>query len=513
MELALVPSVYLLSAVLVGLASLLTSRRRLVDLLAITGCVIALVLDSKLLLSLRAGEVTVYRFGGFPPPLGVTYAVDRASAALANFSAFSAILTFLYLLWSMESNSRQYFYTLVLLMMAGVHSCLFTGDVFNLYVSVELVAVSSYALTGFLRESPLAARAALIYGITGMAITSFLLLSVILLYGSYGTLNMADVALKAARPDAVVMFSGQIHGDIVLASKVSIALATWVFLFKSGIMPNHFWLPEVYKSAPFQAVALFTSSADIVGVYGIIRLFSTVFTSTAIFREFLEAFLTIMMVVGGASAIVSSLLVARQKTVRRLIAYSTIAQFSLSLLGVSAGNPEALAGSILNIIANGLGDMLVLYSVHAIRYANFGRSKYFISLPRIALVTGLLNLFGVIPVLPGFWSKTFLTLGLLKAGFTVGAAAVLISAGLCAIGYFRLAFNILSQSETKAYRVESEVRTSFVPLVVLALLELATLGVGIALLTLGELRESLLSEEALVASAETYIKYVLRKNS
>lgn len=509
MEQALVPTVYLLSAVLIGLTSVLTSRRYLVDLLAIASCLSTLVLDVKMLLSLGAGELAVYKFGGVPPPLGVVFIVDRASAVLATFSAFSATITFIYLLWSMDSTSRQYFYTLALLMLAGVHVCLFTGDMFNLYVSIELVAVSSYALTGFLGRSPLAVRAAMIYGITGIAITSFLLLSVVLLYGSYGTLNMADIALKATYPDAVVALSGRVHGDIVSTTKVSIALTTWVFLFKSGIMPNHFWLPEVYRSAPFQAVALFTSSADIIGIYGLIRLYSTIFTDVTIFRDFLRGFSTVLMVMGGASAIVSSLLVARQRTVRRLVAYSTVAQLSLSLLGVGAGNPDALAGSLLNMVANGLGDMSVLYSAHAIR-DNRG-SRYALVASRVALVTGFLNLFGVLPILPGFWSKTLLTLGLIRAGSPFGAAIVLTSAGLCAIGYFKLAFRLLSQSETGSIS-EGKSASSIVPSMVLTVLVMAMLGIGIALLVSGELRLNIRSSEALVVGTETYIKYLLQKS-
>lgn len=468
-----------------------------------------MALDLKMLLSLGAGELAVYRFGGVPPPLGVVFVVDRASAALATLSAFSAAVTFIYLLWSMDGASRQHFYALALLMMAGVHSCLFTGDMFNLYVSIELVAISSYALTALLGRSPLAVRAAIIYGITGTTITSFLLLSVVLLYGCYGTLNMADIALKATRPDSVVPLSGGVHGDIVPTTKVSIALATWVFLFKSGIMPNHFWLPEVYRSAPFQAVALFTSSADIIGIYGIIRLYSTIFTNATIFREFLGGFLTVIMVMGGASAIISSLLVARQKTIRRLVAYSTVAQLSLSLLGVGAGNPEALAGSLLNVIANGLGDMSALYSAHAIRSTGIRGSRYAHAVSKAALVAGFLNLFGVLPIFPGFWGKAFLTLGLLRAGSPLGVATVLVSAGLCAVGYFKLTLRLLSQSG-ECSRADGKATGNAIPATMLTLLIMAMLGFGVALLVSGDLRLKIQSREALVAGAETYIRYLLQ---
>lgn len=510
LEPALVLSIYLLSAVLAGLTSLVAPRRRLADLVALSGCVVALVLDAKMVFSLGPKEAIIYKFGGFPPPLGVTYVVDRASALMATLSAFSAVITFLHLTWSMKNELRYYFYVLALLLMAGVHGCLFTGDMFNLYVSVELVAIASYALTGLLRESPLATRAALIYGISGMTITSFLFLSVILLYGSYGTLNMADIALKARHPDAIVAFSGRIHGDIVLTSKVSLALITWILLFKSGIMPNHFWLPEVYRSAPIQAVALFTSSADIVGVCGILRLYSTVFSGNTVLREFLGTFLTILMVICGVSAVVSSILVSRQRTVRRLVAYSTITQFSLSLLGVAANNPEALAGSLLNVVANGLGDMLVLYGAHAIKYTSAGRSRLTPMLARVALVVGLLNLFGVLPVLPGFWAKTFLTSGLLKAGLPPGAAVVLASAGLCAAGYFQLIFKFLGRGEAKALEgAKDGGAASPLPTLILGLLLLTTVGAGVALLALEELRTGLLSEGALVIDAKTYVELVL----
>lgn len=508
-ELGITPFIYLVSAALVALTSTYLGGKRVVDVIAVLGALCGFIAVLRLYTYVSMSGIATYRFGGFPPPLAVVYVVDEISSVLVLFTSFSLLVVTVYASELVESGLRSTYYVLSFLLATGVYGCLCTGDLFNFYVSVELLAISSYVMTGIYKENPRAVRAALIYGVAGSIVTSFLLLAVFMLYGSYGTLNMADISLKLRDPSVEVVFSGRVHGDIALTSKVSLALITWVLLFKSGIMPNHFWLPEAYRVAPLPVIVLFATSADIIGVYSFFRLYHLVFGEETLISEFRLILVNLLLFLGSASAVISALLVSRQKTIRGLVAYSSISQFSLALLGIMIGTSEAIAGATLHLITNGLGDMVVIFSVASLRHKE-ANLKIVSRLSYIALVTGLLNLFGVIPLLPGFWSKTYLTLGFIEVGVPQGSVVVLVSTGLCAVGYFKVILRYLGTSKSlESCSTRAGVKRTVFSQIVLLLMMLITIGLGSALLLSSELREALIRYSALATDVERYIESVL----
>lgn len=511
---SLIPFICLIFAILAPLTSIVFSKK-VSDLVVLLGSITVFILALKLFVTVSKAGIIVYRFGGFPPPLGVVYVFDEINSILALSSSFALLLSILYTLM-FESNEYRYaLYSLFYLLMSGVYGCLFTGDIFNFYVSIELTAVSSYVLTGFNRGKR-AVRAAIIYGIAGTAITSFLLLASFIIYGSYGTLNIADIALKSRNTSAEVMFSGTVFGDIMLPSKVALALITWIFLFKSGIMPNHFWLPEAYSVAPLPALVLFSTSADILGIYGLVRLYHLVFSDESVIRDFRATMLSILLFLGTASAIIASMLVAKQKSIRKLVAYSSISQFSLALLGIVSCTGEGIAGSILHLVVNGLGDAAVLYSAGILNYysANLPQGykhKLTILLAKTALVIGLINLFGIIPIIPGFWSKALLVLGFVKSGIAVAAIAVLVSAGLCAIGYFSTLMRILQKHRYSGTIPNTGTRylTNIVATAILLLILIACIGLGVSITLYSNIRTKFIELGYNAMNSWRYINMVL----
>ena len=485
----LLPIYLLISATLVILTRLILKREFIVDLVAIILGFILLVITSYVTFLTVEQEIIVYRFGGFPPPLGIVYVVDKVSAALSVLASFSLITATIYSMWLLAPKWRYLFYSLTFLLTAGVVGCLYTGDMFNFFVSLELLAISSYALTAFYRGSSRAIRAAVIYAIAGSIATSLYLLATFLTYASYGTLNMADVALKARNPEYVVLFSGRAYGDIVLPTIVAMILILWAMLFKSGIIPNHFWLLDVYTESPTPAVALFTSSADIIGVYGVSRFFSIVWGEEILIEHFRPLLFNIALLIASISALASALLVVTQTNIRRLVAYSTISQLSLAFMGVLTGVPEGISGAILHLITNGLGDMLMLYSA-GIAIISCGKDISCLSTLRsntiayVAFIIGSLNLFGIFPLLPGFWSKALLTLGFLKAELFWGVIVILASSGLCAAGYFKAISAIFKLKKSSFVTVRATI-----PAIVLATLILFTLTLGVLMVLNSHFRE------------------------
>ncbi|MCC6016726.1 MAG: hypothetical protein LM582_06775 [Desulfurococcaceae archaeon] len=471
---------YLLASAVTAFIGIATRSRKLLDLVAIAMATTGLILSISLMFNTINYGVSTYMFGGFRPPLGVVYYADFISSSLSLLSSFATVVSIILACISMDQSIRRYFYPIAFLLIAGVHSFLFTGDIFHLYVATELVTITSCALTAIYSDKRNAIRATLIYGIAGTAITSFLLLSVILVYGSYGTVNIADIALKSIDPKAVTPFSGGVFGEIVSASITALAMITWVFLFKSGIMPTHFWLPRVYRSAPIASLVLFTSSSDILGVYGILRIYRILFSENSVITSFRNTMLFSLTAISTISAFLSALLTARQDRVRGIVAYSTITQLSLALAGVISRDSEAVAGGLLHISVNALGDTSILTG-YTIYMKNRDIDNFSSRLAKVLIMIGFLNLFGLIPIVPGFWSKALMTKGFLDDGNIVGVATVLISTGLCAIGYFRFAINILLREQTSKFKVVSTEGRYFLNTTILLLLIAIVLGLGIGL--------------------------------
>lgn len=510
-ELGITPFICFIMAVLVPLTSFVFGKR-VGDVIAAIGSIICIALAIKIFSVANSIGITVYRFGGFPPPLGVAYIADAVNSVLALFTSFALFISLSLAMLTIDTRYRYLFHTLAYLLVAGVYGCLFTIDIFNLYVSIELIAISSYALTAFYRNRR-AIRAAIIYGISGTVVTSFLLLTTLLIYGSYGTINMIDIALKVLDPGIITPLSGGVFGNIFLSSKIAIALATWTFLFKSGIVPNHFWLPETYSATPFPAIILFTAGADIIGVYGLLRLYYTVFPSGGMLDDYRNLFFNILLVIGIISAIISSMLVSRQTTIRKLIAYSSISQFSLALLGITTRTVEGISGSILHIIVNGLGDIAIIYSISILYLARNMRvlDNFIHILSKLVLVIGMLNLFGITPVLPGFWSKTFITLGFINASIPWGAAIVLISSGLCAIGYLRMVIRFFTLDKSLK-TIDIDISKPCIEIISIAMLLIIIsiiTGIGLIFLISTETRGMFLSYGSTFENISIYIDSII----
>ncbi|MEM4601790.1 MAG: proton-conducting transporter membrane subunit, partial [Desulfurococcaceae archaeon] len=222
-------------------------------------------------------------------------------------------------------------------------------------------------------------------------------------------------------------------------------------------------------------------------------LYFTVFTGDSIIAEFRSLMISILVIISSFSAIVASTIVMRQKTIRGLVAYSSIVQFSLALLGITSETVEGISGGILHLVVKALGDTLVLISAGSIIHSpTILREKTGQMLVYICTIVGLLNLFGVIPILPGFWSKAFLTLGFVKADMTFGAATVLISSGLCAIGYFKIIIALVSMKPLEESENVTREAKNAIPKVLMTIVLALVIAFGLSILMIGQVRSYLL---------------------
>ncbi|MEM2005507.1 MAG: proton-conducting transporter membrane subunit [Zestosphaera sp.] len=512
MELAGITPLYLMGAAfIVPVLRLVIRDPRFFRAYASLVSLIALMMTSYIAVEVLNEGIVNYWFGGFRPPLGISYTVDALSAVLGLLSMFILTLSIIYSTWMMRSRGEYLFYTFMLTLGAGSLGCLYTGDVFNFFVMLEALSISAYALVSFYRDNPKAVEASIRYAIVGMIATSLYLLAAFIIYGSFGTLNMADVALKSRLPNARVMFSGVVFGNVVFSSAVAVALSMWTFTFKAAIFPNHFWLPDANPEAPTPVSALFVAVIDLIGAYGVIRFLYTVFGDGSVVGVFRSNVLSVLHVLGVLSAIVGALLLVVQRDVKKFIAYSTISHMGLAFMALTVGTREGITAAVLQLTSNSLSEALLFYSA-GIAIVASGRAVESLGVLRryrlasIAFVVGLLNLFGVVPAFVGFWSKVLIFTSLVSSGYLASAVALIVSTGISGVGYVRLIY-FLVKSETSP-REDERTRRVLVPNIIIALATLALLALGIALITIPDLKTFLEGVGAEVMNFEQYVKAV-----
>jgi multicomponent Na+:H+ antiporter subunit D len=504
----------LLPLLLIGLAfalpaiSLVVRNPRFFRIYAVTASLLALAMALDVAVGVYRTGVTYYLFGGFRPPLGIVYTIDKLGAVLGLLSIFILSMSTIYSTWMVRSRWEYLYYTALLALGAGSVGCLYTGDVFNFFVMLEVLSISAYVLVAFYRDNPRAVEASIRYSIVGMVATSFYLLSAFVIYGSFGTLNMADVALKARSPLAQVQYSGGVFGNVILSSALAIALSMWTFTFKAAIFPNHFWLPDANPEAPTPISALFVAVIDLIGAYGAIRYLYTIFGTGSVIEYLRSDIMLVLHVLGALSALVGALLLVVQTDVKKFIAYSTISHMGLAFMAFTLGTERGVAAAVVQLVSNSLSEALLFYSA-GIAIVASGRAIEGLStlrrykLASVAFVVGLLNLFGVVPLFIGFWSKVLIFIAMVEVGYIASALVLVASTGISGIGYVKLIRYLMRPSGS--VREDERLRDLRLPYVVISVVLLALVLLGALFIYLPEFRALL---EAVGAEVLDYSKYI-----
>ena len=408
---------------------------RPVWLAAMAASWLAFLIAGLLLNQVLAHGPISYLMGGWPVPWGIEYRVDALNAyvllIVAGIGATVASFgrTVIETRVQLPQHKHSWFYTAYLLCLTGLLGITVTGDAFNVFVFLEISALSSYVLisVGRDRRALVAAYQYLIMGTVG---ATFILIGIGLLYVMTGTLNMGDLA---ARLPAV---SGS------RTVRAAFAFLTVGTAIKLALFPLHLWLPNAYAYAPSLVTAFLAATATKVAIYVMLRFFFTVFGVQFSFETMqLDKILLPLALVGIASA---SLVAVFQTDVKRMLAYSSVAQIGYMMLGVSLVSVAGLTASISHLFNHALmkGALFmalgcVSYRVGAARLermAGVGRSMPW---TMGAFVIGGLSLIGV-PLTAGFVSKWYLIVGALEKGWWPVAALVLATSLLAVIYIWRV---------------------------------------------------------------------------
>jgi multicomponent Na+:H+ antiporter subunit D len=189
---------YLIAAAFVlPVFTLFIKDRRFFEGYGIVAAGIALVISAKVFMDVTREGIQKYYFGGFPPPLGIAYEVDKMGALLGFVASLIVFVTTVYSAWFMRVKGVEWYYALLLGIEAGSVGVLYTGDFFNIFVMLEVLSISAYGLVSFYRWRGKSLSASIEYAIVGSVATGLYFLAVVFLYGAFGTLNLADLTAKA----------------------------------------------------------------------------------------------------------------------------------------------------------------------------------------------------------------------------------------------------------------------------------------------------------------------------
>jgi len=376
-----------------------------------------------------------YHLGNWSPPWGIEYVVDYLNAFVLPVISFVAIMVAIYSKKSIEKELPDkvvYFYCIFLLQVTGFLGIVVTGDMFNLYVFLEIASLSGYALITMGEDgAPIASFNYLIFGTIGAC---FYLLGVGYLYAATGSLNMGDLAKLLPN----------LYGSKVILVGFSFFMVG--LALKMALFPLHVWLPDAYTHAPSSVSALLAPLMTKVGAYVLIRVTYTVF-KPYFSIEILPA-TTILSWIAAAAIIFGAAMALAQTDLKRMLTYILVSEVGYLALGIGLGNRNGLTGAILHILNDAFMMLALFMVVGAIIYRYGGRRisqlRYLhkkMPFTMAVFVVAALSVIGIPPTC-GFFSKWYLLLGAINAHGWVFVAVLLVSSLLNAILFFRVIENV-----------------------------------------------------------------------
>ena len=420
---ALLVAAPLLGSVLAFLAGLF--RRK-------SGWHVALVaslvqVGGALTLASRAfGEEPVrYVVGGFTAPFGIELVVDGLSATMAVLVAAVALAVLAYA--RVAGPRSNVFYAVYLLLVAGLTGMSITGDVFNMYVFLEITGLAAYALVAS-GEGGRSALAALKYLIVGTVGASLFLLGIGYAYVATGTLNMDDLSAQLAAVG---------YADPLV--QAAFALLVVGLFVKVAVFPLHAWQPDAYAGSPDSVSALISALVSTVAAYALIRVVFTVFTV-----DFLDAnpeARSLLAAGAMVSIVFGSVLAVSQSELKRMLAYSSVSQFGLVVGAVAVATDTAMTGAMIHLVGHAVMKGGLFLTVGLIATATGARTVdgYEGLVERFPLGAGAFGVLALamvgVPPAVGFVGKWYVAVGAVEAE-AWPLAVVILASTLLTLAYF-----------------------------------------------------------------------------
>ena len=369
-----------------------------------------------------------YEFGGWAAPVGIEWVNDGLASVMIMALSVMALVCVIFIssvLFPNLGTRVVHFYTLVLLLVAGLVGIVFAGDLFNLFVFLEVSALCGYALVGLAGGKALVAGFR--YLILGTFGASLYLLGVGYFYAETGTLNMADLALRIP--------------DLVSSKAVAVGI---LFMFiglgiKMALVPLHGWLPDAYTYAPDRVTPMLASLVTKAALLGWVRILFWVLGAKAVIFQIPVLFLVGFL--GAVAALIGAFLALSQEDIKRMFAYGGLSHIGLILVGISMGNHTGFSGGLFYLLTDAVmqgglffwaGALIHLYGIRTIHdLSRLREAPGWLSGVLVVLAMSMIG----IPPTGGFFGKWYIVLGAIEARNYLAIVAVLV-ATLLTLAYF-----------------------------------------------------------------------------
>ena len=443
------PVIQVLLPLLSAPLCLLFNNARLAWIISVVVSWAALFVSLSLLAFVNENGPMNYELGGWPAPIGIVFHVDILTAFVLLIVTAIAAVVMPYAGKSVEKEIPQSkqpaFFSAMLLCMAGLLGIVSTGDAFNVFVFLEISSLATYALLSQGKDRR-ALTSTFQYLVMGTIGGTFILIGIGLIYMKTGTLNMADLADRLP----AVFDSRTVHA--------SFAFLTVGICLKLALFPLHLWLPNAYTYAPSVVTIFVAATSTKVAVYMLLRFSFTIFGVDLVFDKL--PLTEVLLPLAIAGILVGSLSAIYQTNIKRMLAYSSVAQIGYMILGISFVSASGLTGGILHLFNHAIIKAALFMALGAVVY-QIG-SAHIDSMKGLAkkmpwtfaaFVIGGLSIIGV-PLTAGFVSKWYLVLAAIEQEWWAVVAVLLVGSLLAVIYIWRVIevayFQEADDGDTKA---------------------------------------------------------------
>jgi len=376
----------------------------------------------------------IVSIGGWRPPFCINLVAGPVGILFSAIIALVGLLVSIYSLDYIRGGATEKYHILYLLLLTGATGVVLTGDIFNLFVFFEILCISSYALVAYIGDRA-GIESAVKYLIQGAIGSSFLLIGIGLLYGLFGTLNMADIA-------------GNINSITPISLFVPLVFMITGLGVEAAIFPLNAWLPDAHSSAPSSISAILSGIAIEVGLYAVVRVIFTIFGASNIFM--------FLVFLGILTLLIGEMCAFSQNNIKRMLAYSSIGQIGLILFALAIATSFGVTGGLFQLISHTLAKALLflaagymIYRSGSMDISSFEGMGKRMPVTSLAFAIGAFSLVGLPPFV-GFASKFLIVRAALAKEallFTVLIGLVLLGTVIEGAYFFRVVQTIYFRGE------------------------------------------------------------------
>ncbi len=446
-----------------------------------TAGAVCLILLGMALFLTGTGKEGAFELGGWPVPVGISLVLDGFSRPVITVTALISLICVIFSFNYMQMySSREKFFSLFLLMVGGMNGILLTSDLFNLYVFMELAAVSSYGLVAY-GGSRQDLEAAFKYLVISAVATAFILLGVGITYAHTGNLSMTAVYnIISSSPPAP---------GIYLAAGFFMS----GFAIKAALIPFHAWLPDAHPAAPAPVSAMLSGVLiKTAGIYAMVRVVFLIFAAD------IQVTSSLLRVFGSFSLMLGVLLALGQWDFKRLLAYHSISQMGYIALAFGLATPLGIAAGLFHLLNHSVFKSLLFLNSGAVFYRTGTRDlREMGGLASVMPVTAYTSMVASLsisglPPFNGFWSKLLIVIAALRAGYPWMAIWAVLGSILTLASFAKVQRYAFIGKASEKFKELKEVPFPML----FSMIALALLCLGMGLILLSPLRGAVLDGAA-----------------